>query len=219
MNRLRSSSIDAQLQPLTGTWQDINGMSTLMSIPNQDAIAETLGIADVSCLTRFGVKGPAAAEWLASHDIRVSDRPNTWNPLPQGGLVARLGLTEFLIEDNHHLASQLAQQPLPAKVYPVLRHDLAIGLCGRQVDDLLRQTCSVNFRALNLSQRPVIVTSMIGVTVTVIPGERDGLPFYRIWCDGTFGMYFWRTVVKIGQEQGGDVIGAAGFIEMVQPNG
>jgi sarcosine oxidase subunit gamma len=48
---------------------------------------------------------------------------------------------------------------------------------------------------------------MIGVAVTVIPGDRNGQPFYRIWCDGTFGTYFWQTLVEIATELGGGAIG------------
>jgi sarcosine oxidase subunit gamma len=202
-----------RLQCINGTLQDLNGMPTLLSVPDEVRIATHLGIADVSCLTRFGVKGADAAAWLSSQGITTPDRPNTWNPLPDGGIIARLGLTEFLIEDDlqSHFAVNLAklcQQP-PAKVYPVLRQDAAIVLCGSAVNELLLQTCSVNFRVLSLLEHPVMLTSMVGVAVTIIPGDRNGNPFYRIWCDGTFGTYVWQTLEAIVQELGGGVIGLA----------
>jgi sarcosine oxidase, subunit gamma len=163
-------------------------------------IARRLGIADLSFLTRFGVKGAGAAAWLEGQGISIPNRPNSWTPLQEGGLVARLGVSEYLIESS--IASKLAEacQNPPAKVYPVLRQDLAIALCGEAINELLLQTCNVNFQAL--PERSVILTSIIGVTVIVIPGE-----IYRIWCDGTFGAYFWETLVAIAQELGGGVIG------------
>ncbi|OLP20379.1 hypothetical protein BST81_01225 [Leptolyngbya sp. 'hensonii'] len=167
-------------------------------------MTEYLHLMDLSHLPRFGVKGPAAVAWLQSQGISVPDRPNSWKPLSDGGLVARLGLNEFLLEGSA-IAPQLAQacQPPPPRVYPVLRQDRAICLRGRAVQELLRQTCNVNFRALDLNTHPVILTTLIGVSVTVIPGEQAGLPFYRIWCDGTFGTYFWSTLAEITAELGG----------------
>jgi sarcosine oxidase, subunit gamma len=217
MTPIRLSPIHSLL-PAPGSWREINGMPTLVHLPSarpSDRWSETVGLADFSCLMRVGVKGAGAADWLRQQGIEVSDRPNTWLPLPQGGRVARLGLTEFLLEDGLHseIVAQLNQvlqadeERLPARVYPVGRQDLAIGLGGQLVDEVLRQTCAINFRALNLSDRPVVLTAMIGVTVIVIPDARDGLPFYRIWCDRTFGVYFWQTLRAIVQELGGRVIG------------
>lgn len=207
----RSSPIESELLRLNqlygGEWQEFNAMPTIVTLPTDAAHLARLGIADCSCLTRFGVKGGAAADWLAGQGIPIPDRPNTWLLLPEGGLIARLGVSEFLIEDSLqstwslHL-TQACESP-PAQVYPVLRQDLALMLCGAAVPDLLRQTCSVNFQDLNLSDRPVILTSMIGVAVTVIPTHS----VYRIWCDGTYSHYFWRTLVEIAQESGGGAVG------------
>ncbi|HEY9818309.1 MAG TPA: hypothetical protein V6D20_21255 [Candidatus Obscuribacterales bacterium] len=200
----------------SATWRDIHGMSTVWSTP-EDLQGDTLGICDRSFLTRWGVKGAGAAAWLASQGLPVPQRPNQWCTLPNNGLIARLGTTEFLIEDGWAgaIASQLAQQMMnvPPKVYPVLRQDLAIALTGCAVPELLRQTCSVNFQDLDLTEQPVVLTSMIGVSVVVIPGNLDGLPFYRIWCDGTFGVYLWQTLVTIAQDLGGGPIGAARFYD------
>ncbi len=206
---IRISPCHDQLHSLKGIWRDINGMPSLVSIPGDDQIADRLGIADLSFLTRFGVKGATAAAWLESHDIEVPDRANTWRSLPDGAMIARLGLTEFLIEDSLHssFALRLAEacQTVPAKVYPVLRQDAAIVLCGTAIQELLRQTCSVDFQALSLAEHPVMLTLMVGVSVTVIPIATDR---YRIWCDGTFGAYLWETLVTIAQELGGGVVGA-----------
>ena len=207
---LRISPLHDSLQ-LQGTWREINRMPSLADRVDESAIKEILGIADLSCLTRFGVKGANAAGWLAQ-SIPMPDRPNTWCPLPEGGMVARLGRSEFLIEDSLHstVASRLAKacQQLPGSVYPVLRQDAAIALCGAAVNELLLQTCSFNFRAASLVERPVILTMIVGVAAIVIPDRRNGQPFYRIWCDGTFGVYVWSTLLAIAQELGGGAIGA-----------
>lgn len=212
---LRISPLHDSLEQFKGSWREINRMPSLVTHVNESANAELLGIADLSCLTRFGVKGAGAAGWL-EQSIPVPDRPNTWCPLPEGGMVARLGRTEFLIEDSLHstLAPRLAkacQQP-PGSVYSVLRQDAAIALCGAAVNELLLQTCNFNFRAVSLVERPVVLTMIVGVSAIVIPDQRNGQPFYRIWCDGTFGAYVWSTLLAIAQELGGGAVGAGLFL-------
>ena len=212
---LRLSPNHDQLMRLNGTWREINKMPSLFTIADDAANAARLGIADLSFLTRFGVKGASGA-WLESQNIQVPDRPNTWCSLPEGGIVARLGMNEFLIEDSWQstVALQLSEacQQAPAKVYPVLRQDAAIALCGEAVNELLLQTCSFNFRAISLMEQPLILTTIVGVTVTIIPSERDPQQLYRIWCDGTYGVYLWQTLLAIAEELGGGAVGAERFV-------
>lgn len=216
---LRVSPVHTELQQCSGEWQDINQMPYLIKT-SDDQKATQLGIADLSCLNRFGIKGAAAATWLDGQNIPVLAQPNCWCPLTEEssevGIVARLGANEFLAEDSLQTAVTVqmreASRQLPETVYPVLRQDLAIALLGQAVHELLLQICNVNFRALSLSEHPVVLTSMIGVSVTVIPGMREGLPFYRVWCDGTFYVYIWRTLVQIINESGGSVIGTGRWL-------
>ena len=187
-------------------------------------IYSPLRIIDLSSLNRFGVKGAGAANWLTEQGIALPERPNSWLPLSQGGsqggLVARLGLSEFLIEDDGtgqtawNLNQQLNQsQSFPAKVYPVLRQDFAIALWGDAVYDLLAQTCSINVRALVQAEQPVVITSMIGVAVTLIPDERASQPFYRLWCDRTFSDYVRRTLLDIITELDGGIADSDSLID------
>lgn len=151
---------------------------------------------NVSHTPRAGVKGPGAAAWLAALDLPVPRAPNSWLPLP-GGLIARLGLTEFLVEGPE--AVKLAASLAPG-VYPVLRQDTALMLKGAHLNELLLETCSVDFRALDLATRPVVLTSMVGVGVTAIPGEENGVPCCRIWCDVTYGEWFFETLSGVAGE-------------------
>ena len=91
-------------------------------------------------------------------------------------------------------------------MYPVLRQDAALIVGGSRLEELLRQTCNVNFRPLDPADRPVVLTSMVGVGVTVIPEVRKGLPAARIWCDGTYGHYLWETLLGIAVELGGGAV-------------
>ena len=83
---------------------------------------------------RLGLKGPRAAEWLAAQGIVLPAAANTWSHAEAGTgadglLVARLGESEFFLEDDaagatlQRLAPSL-NRSLPG-VYPVLREDAA----------------------------------------------------------------------------------------------
>ncbi len=151
---------------------------------------------DLSTTPRAGVKGPGAAEWLKQLGLPVPDVPNTWLPLGGalgGGLIARLGNTEFLVEGPESV--KLAA-PISHGVYPVLRQDTALVLKGARLNDLLLETCSVNFLAINRTTRPALLTSIVGVGVTAIP-DGDEL---RLWCDSTYGEWFLDTLRTIAAE-------------------
>jgi sarcosine oxidase subunit gamma len=196
------------MKPLQPTWGIAAGMQHALLIAGEHEHAAQLGLADLSYLPRMGVKGPRAASWLAGQGILPPARPNSWLPLADG-FIARLGLSEFLLEAESVSALASALEAPPAGAYPVLREDAEIALLGPQVNELLLQTCNVNFRAIDLAARPVVLTSMAGVSVTVLPGQHERTPFYRVWCDYTFGDYLFRTLLQIATELGGGPIGAA----------
>lgn len=147
---------------------------------------------DVSKTPRAGVKGPGAADWLRQLGLPVPDAPNTWLPLADG-LIARLGNTEFLVEGPE---SATLAAPIAHGVYPVLRQDTALVLNGARLNDLLLETCSVNFLAIDPSARPVLLTSIVGVGVTAIPAGDE----LRLWCDSTYGEWFLDTLRAVAAE-------------------
>ncbi len=165
---------------------------------------------------RLGLKGPRAAEWLVAHGLVLPMLPNTWARSPAADaaaplLVARLGSTEFFIEDA---AAGTALKPVaaaadahPPGVYPVLREDWALDLSGTGVHDVLAQVCNVNFAALILDSHPVIMTLMIGVAVLVVPDGGPADRRYRIWCDPTFGPYLSESLGAVVGECGGRITG------------
>ena len=166
---------------------------------------DLLKITDLSLLPRTGVKGPGAADWLGALGIELPSAPNSWNYLPPSGLIARLGKTEYLIDGNAMTVEKLMSSARTAGVYPVLRQDLAFSLSGSRVNELLLQTCNVDFRILDADPSKLVMTSMVGVTVTVVPIKTGTSPCYRLWCDGTYGHYLWKTLTGIIDELGGCV--------------
>lgn len=172
----------------------------------QAEAAAVLGIADVSLDVRCGCKGPGTVAWLDSLEVPVPEKFNSWLPLVEGGRIARLGMTEFLIEGNAAVVDRITTTPRANGVYPVLHEDAALILGGARVNELLRQTCNVNFAALNLADRPVVLTSLVGVGVTVLPEQTAKGLIYRIWCDGTYGRYLFETLHDIAHELGGGTV-------------
>ena len=174
---------------------------------------QAIALADLSHLKRCGLKGPGAEAWLKSMGIAPPAGINQWAPLGECSLIARLATSEFLIEDNigqdyaDRVRAQLGHGV--TGVTPVLRQDAEIVLAGPRVNELLLQTCSVNFAALDVIARPIVMTSMIGVSVLVIPGASRGAPFFQIWCDGTYAVYLWEHLLEIAAELGGGAVGFA----------
>lgn len=158
---------------------------------------------------RFGVKGPRAAELLAQLGLSVPSRANSWAPLraqdreDSPNVIGRLGNTEFFIEEQGEAAGIRAlEAALPAPgAYPVLREDAAFVLGGARATEVLADVCNVQFSALTLAQRPVVMTLMTGVGVLVLPqpmqdSGNDAVVF-RIWCDPSFGAYLWETLAEV----------------------
>ena len=153
---------------------------------------------------RVGVKGPRAAEALKQLGLAVPTRPNCWAPMltqdrdDSWNIVGRLGFTEFFVEERGEAAGVAALERLTAEnfagAYPVLREDLG---------QVLAQVCNVNFNALDIGQRPIVMTLMVGVSVLVLPQQQPDGAIYRIWCDPSFGTYLWETLEEVVQKMPG----------------
>jgi sarcosine oxidase subunit gamma len=162
---------------------------------------------------RVGVKGPRAAEALKQLGLAVPTRPNCWAPMrdedrdDSWNVVGRLGFTEFFVEERGEALSVAALEQLTAEnfagAYPVLREDLGLVLGGDRVTEVLAQVCNVNFNALDIGQRPIVMTLMVGVSVLVLPQQQPDGAIYRIWCDPSFGTYLWETLEEVVQKMPG----------------
>lgn len=209
MQAIRRSPLHDVLAPLNPEWSAIHGMAAPLRFPG-DGGADPIQLSDASCLPRMGVKGPQAEAWLGSQGVDTPAGVNSWTRTPEGLLVARLARSEFFVEDRFGGTGvarlRQALQPAPG-VYPVTRQDAALVLAGERVNDLLVQTCNVNFKTWGLDERVVVMTSMVGVSVLVIWHRQNGIPCYRVWCDGTFGPYLWETLLEIAGELKGAAVG------------
>ena len=171
----------------------------------RDACPE-IALADLSYLRRSGCKGPDAAAWLKQQGIPTPDRHNRWL-VHRGGVVARLGLTEYFMESGLQDDWVSGLHVGSATLTPVLRQDAALLLCGPRVHELLLQVCSYDFESLDLAAQEAVMTQMIGVSVLVILIARRPFSSYRLWCDPSFAHYLWTTLEGIAGELGGAPLG------------
>ena len=198
-------------------WHVVNGMKIAVEFESADiekTRKEILGITDVSCLARYGVKGPQAAQWLADHEITIPANANSWTMYDKKTLVLRLGGSEFLLEDQltgttcKKLSSDTARVP---SVYQVPRSDAAFILSGREVLNLFSELCAIDLSEKSLSTKDVVMTQVAGISATVLRQTLAGDQVYRLWCDGTYGAYMWDVLLEIATELGGGAVGLAQY--------
>lgn len=208
----------AHAQPRdSAKWAVVNNMEIAVEFASADierARKKVLGVTDVSCFERYGVKGPQASQWLADHELAIPSNPNSWTRCDQKTLVLRLGSSEFLVEDQ---LGGLASKKLAnntsrvAGVYKVPRADAAFILSGREVLNLFSELCSLDLRATSLLDNDVIMTQVAGVSAIVLRQTINGELVYRLWCDGTYGPYMWEVLIEIATELGGGAVGLASY--------
>jgi sarcosine oxidase, subunit gamma len=210
MSVRRSSPVHTQLAALQPQWEERRGMNIVSSLSGDGAKLDAVAIADLSYRSRIGLKGPAAQGWLEKQGITLPAKANSWIPLSGAGVIARLGRSEFFLEDGPATDTVAAIQAALASagpgVYPVIRQDAGFALAGMRVNELLLQTCNVNFEGFDPQESVAVMTQMIGVSVLAIRLNQN-MPCYRLWCDPTFAAYFWETLAEIATELGGGVIG------------
>lgn len=169
--------------------------------------ARELALCDLSALPKLGLKGTGSEAWLRRHEVEVPPATYDTARLPGGGLVARLGGADFLLEGGptDGLLPRLAA--VPADVYRVERQDATFLLTGARALKVLARLSSVDFATAPPGR--VILTRAGGVNCMVMPGRDENMSTYRLWVDYTYAASFWESVVEIVEELGGRVVGAA----------
>jgi sarcosine oxidase subunit gamma len=166
----------------------------------------TLGLCDLSALPRLALKGPGAEAWLREQGLNVP--AGIYDVLPAGrdGLIARTGGTEFFLEDGVS-GNVVAGLPKPGPgVARVPRQDGAFLLGGARANDVLLETCGVDFSA----PAPRMAYSRVaGVSCAILPGETKGAVGFRLWCDPSYAAWLWETLLEIVGDKGGVAVGVA----------
>lgn len=207
----------ALTKPVSG---EVNGMETALSFAAADVEAkrhETLSICDVSSLNRFGVKGPQSAAWLQAAGVTLPEGTNSWTSQDNGSLVMRLGNTEFLVEDQpeNTLCQTLNDTAVETNgVHKIIRNDAAFIVSGKLTSALFSEVCEIDLEGGALEDNRLVMTVIAGMSATMLKQTLNNQPVYRIWCDGTFGPYLWKTLLGIIEEQGGGPVGFNFYYEI-----
>lgn len=212
----RRSAIDTWLRA-AGRGSSVRESLWMPDALNADVPAGSAVVLSPLCWRRrCGLKGPSAEAWLAARGFNAAPGANSW-AVTDGVLVGRLATSEFLVEALSPAAQApvatatlaLAAPERPAGVYPVARQDLVIRLRGPRLNDLLRQTCSVDFAPLlaapGSATGPLVMTSMVGVGVVAVPSAGAMGSELCLWADPSFGTYFWTTLLEVAADMGGGV--------------
>jgi len=180
-------------------------------------VLRAVGLSDVSLRAKIGLKGEGASAVLAARGLPLPAPANRWMPY-RGGLIARLGNTEFLLEapaDDDWTREFRAIDA--ADAMHVIRSDASLLLFGERLPELLAQVCAVRFTSRLAEDRELVLTQLAGVSVLAIPFRAAPAPALRLWCDPTFAPNLWRTLATIVCELGGAPVDPAGLGELGIP--
>lgn len=208
----RRSSIHSALETLEPVWGELHRMATPKNFGDPEEEfrqIRQLAIADVSALTKLGVKGPRAVSWLEQEGVKIPDATFGCRYRKGKQLVVRMGKDEFFLEEGYEgdrvrrLASHLGTGG--AGVYRVERQDTGLLLSGATAPGVLAQTCSYDFS----EKRGTVVMTRVAVTAcAVLCQEVDGTPVFRLWCAPSYGTFLWETLLSIVRELGGRPVGS-----------
>jgi sarcosine oxidase subunit gamma len=211
----RYSPVHHLLELRQPVWQSVGGAALAVRFCDEQAeraAMQSLGLCDLSALTKLGLKGRLSADWLAGHNVDVPAAIYESRPLADGGVIVRLGTGEFLLESGiaGDVVSARSKQLLkssPQQVYHVERQDATFLLTGSKAVGVFAQTCGVNFREMPAGR--IVFTRVAGVNCGILPQLVGQVPAWRFWIDPSYAADLWKTLEVISSELGGSVIGAA----------
>jgi glycine cleavage system aminomethyltransferase T len=211
---IRRSPVESLLAARQPQWMEVGGARFAVQFADVDAeraAATTLGLCDVSGLAKIGVKGPGAEDWLAKQGIDLPTAVYATKRLADGGIIARLAADEFILEGGLRSDTVAAVEERfgsygQDNVFRVERQEATFLLVGSSAQDVLAQTCGINFREAPPGQ--LVLTRVADVSCGLLPEVIGASPAYRVWIDCSYAIYLWETLVQICEELGGQVIGA-----------
>ena len=161
-------------------------------------------LADWSLLEKWGVKGSGAATWLAEMGVEIPQAVYESRPLPEGGLIVRVGKDEFFLEAgrlDQSLASLRDSVPDAADFTPMIREDASLRGNGSRSLELFAQTCGHPLFESPVDQ--IVFTRVAGVNCGILPQSQGGQTQYRVWFDPSYAVYLGETLLQIATELGG----------------
>ncbi|MEX2524113.1 MAG: sarcosine oxidase [Gammaproteobacteria bacterium] len=178
--------------------------------------AGTLGLADLTPLSRIGFKGKRAVEWLRKQGIEIGDQNNYSWKQGNGTQAARLSDNETLILEDiagiSGTSAELEQQLVSEDAdgcFSVPRRNLSAWLLvtGDNADAMFAKLCGVDMRKSRFLNGSIAQTSMARMNVIAIRQDLAGLPAYHLVFDSASADYLWRMLKDAMIEYDGRPVG------------
>ncbi len=206
----RRSPVQHQLDELQPEWTTISGMPAALRIgPHDEERAALAGLCDASCLRKLGLKGRDAGAWLAEQGMTVPADIYATASLASGGIIARLGTEEFLLESGiaDESVPAIEAVPIPAgrNLFRIERQDATFVLCGIRADAVFAQTCGLDVGKMDVGR--VVFTRVAGVSCGILPELFEDRRCYRMWIDPSYAASLWQSLAEICGDLGGGVVG------------
>jgi sarcosine oxidase subunit gamma len=209
----RRSPVHEELEALDVVWQDVNDMpaaSRISSAEDEASALDHAALCDLSFFRQLGLNGSGVGAWLSGQGITVSDTMYGITKVEGGGMVAKIGTDEVIIESGATTSAidaleQALADSAPANVYPLYRQEASFAITGPRTADVLAQTCSVLVR--DLPADALVYTRVAGVSAAVLQQTMNGQNCVRLIFDISFGVYLWHQLSQIISEYGGGPIG------------
>lgn len=179
---------------------------------------DRLGFADLSPLPRWGVKGPAAPDWLAAQGL---DLPSAANRASRtdAAVIARLSAQEHLLlwpgpggEEAQARLETAAHAAAGQPLYPLPRRDSHAWLyvVGAAAPACFARLCGVDFRPEAFPDLAVAQTRMARIAVVVIRDDRGaGTPAWHLLWDSASAAFLWQALQDAAGEFDGGPVGLA----------
>ncbi len=207
----RRSPVHDLLEAMHPVWTEVQGMAAVLrfSDPEQEGRRKgRLGLADLSCLPRLGLKGAGVLAWLRGNGLQAAEALYAVTPIEEHGILVRIDREEVILEDGlqGQVVSRIRDRlsANPPGVYRVERQEASFLLTGSRTNQVLSQTCGHDFRE---SAGQVVLSRVAGVSCRLLQTEASGIPGLRIWLDPSYSVYLWETLLGIVREDGGDAVG------------
>lgn len=207
----RRSPVHDLLEAMHPVWTEVQGMAAVLrfSDPEQEGRRKgRLGLADLSCLPRLGLRGEGVLAWLRGNGLQAAEALYAVTPIEEHGILVRIDREEVILEDG--LQGQVVPRirdrlsANPPGVYRVERQEASFLLTGSRTNQVLSQTCGHDFRE---SAGQVVLSRVAGVSCRLLQVEASGIAGFRIWLDPSYSVYLWETLLGIVREEGGDAVG------------
>ena len=167
--------------------------------------AMDLAFCDVSGFRRCVFKGKGAAAYLTEADVTLPEKINGVVGLEGGGLVARTGAAEWLVEEP-------PCPPILGGPYLYPAPGASFLLSGTRASDILLETCNVDLRAPGAD---LVMTRIAGVSCYILHRTLNGIPAYQVWTDASYAHYLGETLLEIIHEHNGGVAGVSCYFPEV----